>query len=71
MSTATGPEREGNLMALSARYVAREAGANLWRNRLMTSVAILTVFVTLALAGSALLAPPGGRERRRSSGRTA
>ncbi len=42
-------------MALSARYVAREAGANLWRNRLMTSVAILTVFVTLALAGSALL----------------
>jgi len=35
--------------------VAREAGANLWRNRLMTSVAILTVFVTLALAGSALL----------------
>lgn len=42
-------------MALSARYVAREAGSNLWRNRLMTTVAILTVFVTLALAGSALL----------------
>jgi cell division transport system permease protein len=42
-------------MALSARYVAREAGANLWRNRLMTTIAILTVFVTLALAGSALL----------------
>jgi cell division transport system permease protein len=42
-------------MAISARYVVREAGANLWRNRLMTSVAILTVFVTLALAGSALL----------------
>lgn len=42
-------------MALSTRYVVREAGANLWRNRLMTSVAILTVFVTLALVGSALL----------------
>jgi len=42
-------------MALSARYVVREAGANLWRNRLMTIIAILTVFVTLALAGSALL----------------
>jgi cell division transport system permease protein len=42
-------------MALSARYVAREAGSNLWRNRLMTSIAILTVFVTLALAGCALL----------------
>jgi cell division transport system permease protein len=42
-------------MALSARYVVREAGTNLWRNRLMTIVAVLTVFVTLALAGSALL----------------
>lgn len=42
-------------MALSARYVAREAGSNLWRNRLMTSIAVLTVFVTLALAGSSLL----------------
>jgi cell division transport system permease protein len=42
-------------MALSSRYVAREAGSNLWRNRLMTSIAVLTVFVTLALAGSALL----------------
>jgi cell division transport system permease protein len=42
-------------MALSTRYVVREAGTNLWRNRLMTTIAILTVFVTLALAGSALL----------------
>jgi cell division transport system permease protein len=42
-------------MAISTRYVVREAGSNLWRNRLMTSVAVLTVFVTLALAGSSLL----------------
>ena len=42
-------------MALSVRYIVRESGTNLWRNRLMTVIAILTVFVTLALAGSALL----------------
>jgi cell division transport system permease protein len=42
-------------MALSMRYIVRESGTNLWRNRLMTVIAVLTVFVTLALAGSALL----------------
>jgi cell division transport system permease protein len=42
-------------MALSTRYIVREAGTNLWRNRLMTTIAILTVFVTLALAGCAVL----------------
>jgi len=46
-------------MPLSAAYVSREAATNLWRNRLMTAAAILTVAVSLALVGSALLLKQG------------
>ena len=40
-------------------YVSREAATNLWRNRLMTVAAILTVAVSLALVGSSLLLKQG------------
>ncbi len=46
-------------MAVSPGYVTREAATNLWRNRLMTAAAILTVAVSLALVGSALLLKQG------------
>ena len=46
-------------MALSPAYVGKEAATNLWRNRLMTAAAILTVAVSLALVGSALLLKQG------------
>jgi cell division transport system permease protein len=46
-------------MPLSASYIGREATTNLWRNRLMTVAAILTVAVSLALVGSALLLKQG------------
>ena len=46
-------------MPVSARYVSKEAVTNLWRNRLMTAAAILTVAVSLALVGSALLLKQG------------
>jgi len=46
-------------MPVSAGYVSREAVTNLWRNRLMTAAAILTVAVSLALVGSALLLKQG------------
>jgi len=46
-------------MPVSAGYVAREASTNLWRNRLMTAAAVLTVAVSLALVGSALLLKQG------------
>jgi len=36
-------------------YAFRETGANLWRNRLMTFAAVLTVAVSLALVGGSLL----------------
>jgi cell division transport system permease protein len=49
----------GGLMPVSAGYVAREATTNLWRNRLMTVAAVLTVAVSLALVGSALLLKQG------------
>ena len=49
---------------LSADYVARETATNLWRNRLMTIAAVLTVAVSLALVGAALL-PQAGRGQRR------
>ena len=42
-------------MPISARYVARETAANLWRNRLMAIAAVLTVGVSLSLVGTALL----------------
>jgi cell division transport system permease protein len=46
-------------MPVSAGYVSKEAATNLWRNRLMTVAAILTVAVSLALVGSALLLKQG------------
>ncbi len=46
-------------MALSLEYVARETRTNLWRNRLMTVAAVLTVAVSLSLVGAALLVKQG------------
>jgi cell division transport system permease protein len=46
-------------MPVSPAYVSKEAATNLWRNRLMTAAAILTVAVSLALVGSALLLKQG------------
>ncbi|MGH9304263.1 MAG: cell division protein FtsX, partial [Acidimicrobiales bacterium] len=42
-------------MPISARYLSRETVTNLWRNRLVAIAAILTVGVSLALVGTALL----------------
>jgi cell division transport system permease protein len=42
-------------MAVSVRYVAKETGANLVRNRMMALAAVLTVAVSLSLVGTALL----------------
>ncbi len=47
-------------MPVSAGYVSQEAATNLWRNRLMTVAAILTVAVSLALVGL-VPAPEAGR----------
>ena len=46
-------------MPISVDYVLRETGSNLWRNRLMTVAAILTVAVSLTLVGAALLLRQG------------
>lgn len=46
-------------MAISVGYVARETGINLWRNLLMTVAAVLTVAISLALVGGALLLRQG------------
>src|SRR3974390_238840 len=46
-------------MPVSVDYVARETASNLWRNRLMTVAAILTVAVSLSLVGAALLLRQG------------
>ena len=46
-------------MALSLDYVVRETAGNLRRNLLMTSAAVLTVFVSLFLVGAALLLRQG------------
>src|SRR5580698_253822 len=46
-------------MAVSLDYVIRETASNLWRNRLMTIAAILTVAVSLTLVGAALLLRQG------------
>ncbi|MBU6494996.1 MAG: ABC transporter permease [Acidobacteria bacterium] len=42
-------------MANYLRYALRETLTNLWRNRMMTIAAVLTVAVSLSLVGSALL----------------
>jgi cell division transport system permease protein len=46
-------------MPVSADYIARETASNLWRNRLMTVAAVLTVAVSLSLVGVALLLQQG------------
>ena len=46
-------------MPVSVEYVARETASNLWRNRLMTIAAVLTVAVSLTLVGAALLLRQG------------
>ena len=46
-------------MPVSTEYIARETAANLWRNRLMTIAAVLTVAVSLSLVGAALLLKQG------------
>lgn len=46
-------------MAVSVDYVMRETAANLWRNRLMTIAAVLTVSVSLSLVGASLLLKQG------------
>jgi cell division transport system permease protein len=46
-------------MAVSMEYVVRETTGNLWRNRLMSLAAMLTIAVSLALVGSALLIKQG------------
>ena len=42
-------------MRVFFRYALRETGTNLWRNRMMTLAAVLTVAVSLSLVGAALL----------------
>jgi cell division transport system permease protein len=42
-------------MAVSLRYLAKETGGNLLRNRMMALAAILTIAVSLSLVGTALL----------------
>ncbi|MGH9018781.1 MAG: permease-like cell division protein FtsX [Acidimicrobiales bacterium] len=46
-------------MPVSVDYVARETASNLWRNRLMTVAAVLTVAVSLSLVGTTLLLRQG------------
>jgi cell division transport system permease protein len=46
-------------MPSSVEYVTRETASNLWRNRLMTIAAVLTVAVSLSLVGAALLLRQG------------
>jgi len=46
-------------MPVSVDYVTRETAANLWRNRLMTIAAVLTVGVSLSLVGASLLLQRG------------
>jgi cell division transport system permease protein len=42
-------------MAVSVRYLVKETGSNLLRNRMMAIAAVLTVAVSLSLVGAALL----------------
>lgn len=46
-------------MPVSVDYVARETASNLWRNRMMTIAAVLTVAVSLSLVGASLLLKQG------------
>jgi cell division transport system permease protein len=49
-------------MPTSVDYVTRETASNLWRNRLMTIAAVLTVAVSLSLVGAALLLRQGASQ---------
>jgi cell division transport system permease protein len=49
-------------MANFFRYAFRETMTNLWRNRLMTMAAVLTVTVSLGLVGSALYLKQGAAQ---------
>ncbi len=60
-AAASGPGAD-SLMPVSVGYVSKEAATNLWRNRLMTVAAVLTVAVSLALVGSALLLKQGASQ---------
>lgn len=46
-------------MAANPLYFLRETGSNLWRNVALTIAAVMTVTVTLALAGTAILVSRG------------
>ncbi|MGH9082623.1 MAG: cell division protein FtsX [Acidimicrobiales bacterium] len=46
-------------MPVPADYVARETASNLWRNRLMTIAAVMTVAVSLTLVGATLVLKQG------------
>lgn len=46
-------------MSLSVDYIARETASNLWRNRLITLAAVVTVAVSLSLVGAAMLLRQG------------
>ena len=52
-------QEAGADVAVSVDYVVRETASNLWRNRLMTIAAVLTVAVSLSLVGAALLLRQG------------
>ena len=58
-TASTWPRAAWADMAVSVDYVVRETASNLWRNRLMTIAAILTVAVSLSLVGAALLLRQG------------
>lgn len=49
-------------MPVPTQYVARETATNLWRNRLMTFAAILTVAVSLTLVGATLVLKQGAAQ---------
>jgi cell division transport system permease protein len=49
-------------MANFLRYAIRETFSNLWRNRLMTMAAVLTVTVSLGLVGAALYIKQGAAQ---------
>jgi cell division transport system permease protein len=50
-------------VGVSLEYVAKETATNLWRNRMMTLAAILTVAVSLSLVGAALLFSQGAKRQ--------
>lgn len=53
-------------MANFLRYAIKETATNLWRNRLMTMAAVLTVTVSLGLVGAALYLKQGAAQASES-----